>query len=266
MSLRYNQSESAIVTNLGAESGVGPFNFKEAMFDYAKSVNSVLKVLDTTPSHLTLSTPSKISKKKNSAFSLPAGPEFSCPGATDACKDCYAKKGRHVFKSVHGAFARNWEIVRAYEAKKNVYGLAHFLADSIPDNREIFRIHESGDFHSQFMVDVWTEVVRMRRDISFWTYTRSFDFNYSKLVRQPNIRLWASTDEYNSKEARQFTKKYKRSNVRQAYGPWGHDKDIPDNSFVCPVTNGKLKLDGACEECMLCVTSKTNKNVVFLAH
>jgi len=234
------------------------------MFDYAKSVKSILNVLDNTPSSLTFSKPSKISKKKDSAFSLPAGPEFSCPGATDACKDCYAKKGRHVFKNVHGAFARNWELVKSYEAKNNVYGLAHFLADSIPHNREIFRIHESGDFHSQFMVDVWTEVVRMRRDIYFWAYTRSFDFNYSKLVRQPNMRLWASTDQYNNARAKKFAKRYKK--VSLAYGPWEHDKEIPENSFVCPVTSGKLNVNGACEECMLCVVHKTKKNVVFLAH
>lgn len=235
------------------------------MFNYAKSVKSILNVINNDKS-LKLSHPSKISTKRKTAFSLPAGPEFSCPGATDACTDCYAKKGRHVFKTVHGAFAKNWKTVKAYEANNNVYGLAHYLANSIPDSRKIFRIHESGDFHSQFMVDVWTEVVRMRRDILFWAYTRSFHLDYSKLVRQPNFKLWASCDEYNIEKAKKFAKRYKNSRVRLAYGPWNHDKQIPNNSFVCPVTNGKLNVSGACEKCMLCVADRTKKNVVFLTH
>lgn len=235
------------------------------MFNYAKSVTSVLNVIDNNQS-LKLSHPSKISTRRDTAFSLPAGPEFSCPGATDACKDCYAKKGRHVFKTVHGAFAQNWKTIKSYEARNNIYGLAHYLADSIPNNREIFRIHESGDFHSQFMVNVWTEVVRMRRELLFWAYTRSFHLDYSKLVRQPNFRLWASCDRYNEKEARKFSKRYKKSNVKLAYGPWKHNEQTPSNSFVCPATNGKLNVTGACEKCMLCVTDRVKKNVVFLAH
>lgn len=235
------------------------------MYDYSKSVLKIIKETKR-PDSFTLSKPAKISLKDKSAFSLPAGPKFACPGATEACGDCYAQKGRHVFKSVQQAFVKNWKMLKWFESKKDVRAAAQAIAASIPKSRDIFRIHESGDFHSQFAVDVWTEVVRLRRDIGFWAYTRSFDFNYSKLVRQPNMRLWASTDDYNRKEARRFVKRYSRSNVKHAYGPWQHNREIPKNSFVCPATSGALNVVGACEKCMLCIGKKTKKSVVFMAH
>ena len=232
-----------------------------------KYTRSILKVINNTeePESFTLSKPAKISKKDKSAFSLPAGPGLSCPGATEACVDCYAQKGRHVFKYVQSAFARNWKLMQWFEKKQDVEGAAEALSKAIPKERYIFRIHESGDFHSQFAIDVWTQVARLRRDIRFWAYTRSFHLDYSKLVRQPNMRLWASTDNYNVKLANKFVKRYKNSNVSHAYGPWKHD-NMPENSFICPATSGSLNTEGACEKCMLCVTKRTNKNVVFLAH
>lgn len=235
------------------------------MYNYA---NSVLKVINNTkrPKEFSLSTPSKISKKKSSAFSLPAGPEFTCPGATEACVDCYAKKGRHVFESVQSAFVRNWKLLQWFEKKNDVEGAAEHIVSQIPSGRKVFRIHESGDFYNQFVIEVWEEVTRRRRDVMFWAYTRSFHLNFQNLVRQPNMRLWASTDSYNEKNAKRFVKRYSKSNVKHAFGPWNHDDSVPENSFVCPATSGKLDVRGACEKCMLCVKKNTKKNVVFLEH
>lgn len=235
-------------------------SYKDSMSDILESIG------DEVPSKLTISGPAKISLKDKSAWSLPAGPEFSCPGATTACENCYATKNRHMFSNVQTAFARNWKILQSYEGKNDIEGMAKIISDGIPKSRKIFRIHESGDFSSQFAINVWTDVVKLRRIIKFWAYTRSFDFNYSQLIRQPNFRLWASTDDYNVASANRFVKRYKNSNVSHAYGPWDHDEDIPDNSFICPATNKTIPLEGACEKCMLCVDSKTKKGVVFLEH
>lgn len=229
----------------------------------------MLVVLDNikAPEQFTASSPAKISLKSNRAFSLPAGPVFSCPGATDACVGCYAMKNRHLFSNVQAAFAKNWLLIKKLGAKKDTSKAVQALLDIIPKDAKIFRIHESGDFYSQWYVDVWAKVVKQRPDVQFWAYTRSFQFNFNELTKQKNFALWASTDKYNEKEAKKFVRKHRKSGVKHAIGPWKHNEEIPDKSFICPVTSKKLKVDGACEKCRLCVVKKlVSKNVVFLEH
>ena len=232
--------------------------------------DSMLKVIKSTacPEDFTLSHPAKISLEDNCSFSLPAGLKFSCPGATEACKDCYATKNRHVFRPVQSVFARNWLLLRRCERYNKMDKATSLILSQIRDDAEIFRIHESGDFHSQWAVEMWENIIKNRKDVDFWAYTRSFMMDYSRILKQKNFALWASTDNFNLIEAEKFVKKYKRSGVKHAYGPWDRTNQvIPANSFICPVTNHKMVLDGACEKCKLCVVKKkTSKNVVFLAH
>lgn len=234
---------------------------------YTKLMKNMIKNT-RVPCSFVLSSPKKISKKSKCAFSLPAGSEFSCIGETLACKeDCYAKKKRHIFSNVQKSLAQNWKLIRHLKNTKNDEYAILMLSGSIPGNTEIFRIFESGDFDSQWSVDIWSKVVRLRKEILFWAYTRSFDLNYAKILRNDNFLLWASTDDCNLESAKSFVKKYKNSYIKHAYGPWPHDRNIPDNSIICPVTNGKLDMNGACEVCKLCVIKgKTSKNVVFLKH
>src|SRR5271157_2706855 len=79
-----------------------------------------------------LSSPAKVSKKEHCSFSLPAGPAFSCPKATRACKNCYARKGRHVFKSVSVPLMKNWKLVKHYEAGNKFDRAVKKLSNSIP--------------------------------------------------------------------------------------------------------------------------------------
>lgn len=237
------------------------------MKTYENLMASNLKLVNEYPEKFHISSPEKISLKAKNSFSLPAGPKYACPGATKACDGCYAAKGRHFFPNVQKAFGNNWKLIRKLQRNKAPEKATRLLLEGISAKQTIFRIHESGDFHSQWYLDRWTEVVRNRRDVMFWAYTRSFELNFQKLVRQPNVVLWASTDEYNIKEATAFVKRYTNSDVKHAYGPWKHQKELPPNSFVCPVTNGKMELKGSCERCELCIIKKrTNKNVVFLEH
>ena len=227
----------------------------------------MLTVLNNTeiPEKFSLSSPSKISLIKDRAFSLPAGPDFTCPGATESCVGCYAQKGRHIFGPVQALFARNFALMRSYEQEGNVAGCAADLLAAIPANAPLFRIHESGDFHSQFAIDVWTKVVAARPQTAFWAYTRSFKLNFHKLIDLPNMTLWASTDPYNCDAAQTFVGKH--PGVKFAIGPLEDEAAQPEHSFICPVTSGKLVVDGACEKCQLCVHSdRTTKNVVFLKH
>ena len=176
-------------------------------------------------------------------------------------------KNRHMFSNVQTAFARNWKLLTHFERDQDTDGAVNALLSMIPKSATIFRVHESGDFHSQWAIDVWTEVAKKRKDVWFWAYTRSFDFNFYKLSKSVNFMLWASTDSFNEKDAIRFVRKYRRSGVKHAWGPWEHDLNLPGKSFVCPATNKKMALEGACERCMLCVTKKrTGKHVVFMAH
>jgi hypothetical protein len=234
----------------------------------AKYRARMLKVLEADFSKVekfTLSSPSKISVRGDRAFALPAGPDFSCPGATKACDGCYAQKGRHVFSNVQNAFARNFALMQSFEAKKDVKGCAAALLDVISPKAEIFRINESGDFSSAFVVKVWTEVAKARPNTKFWAYTRSFKLDFRKFIALPNVMLWASTDSYNQEQAIKFVAKH--VGVRHAYGPLAKAEDLPKGAFICPVTSSRLEVNGACQSCMLCVDKKrTHKHVAFLKH
>jgi len=231
---------------------------------YINKMNSLAKC-GTVIDKFKASSPEKISKTKGCAFSLPASAQYSCPGETKACEGCYAMKGRHVFYNVQSLFLMNWNLLVQFEAlgKKGIKPCADSLGKMIPKKAKIFRIHESGDFHSQFSISVWIEVIKSRPDVTFWAYTRSFNLGYKNIVKLPNFSLLVSIDDYNIVEAKKFATKYK---LKLAYGPWDKDKDLPKRSFVCPATNGKAEMAGACEKCKLCFSGKTVKDVVFIKH
>lgn len=242
------------------------FYFGGVMNKYCKSMLKVVKNLKEAD-QFKLSGPAKISVRDRSAFSLPAGPDFSCPGATKACEGCYAQKHRHLWTPVQTVMANNWHLLRKFESKNQTEEAAKAITSLIRSDAKVFRLYESGDFHSQWAIDMWAKVVRARPDVYFWAYTRSFNLKFSKLTRLPNFTLWASTDEYNLEQASKFVNRFRDNRVKYAYGPHDHNDPLPPVSFVCPVTNGKLDLKGACEKCMLCVhKSKTYKSVVFLKH
>jgi len=196
------------------------------------------------------------------------GPKYSCPGATKACsRNCYATKNRFLFKPVINAFGENWLLYKKFKAKNDIAGLTKALSEIIPKTAKIFRISESGDMPSQLYVDAWTNAIKSRPDINFYTYTRSFRFRYFDVLKLPNFNLWASTDKRNSKKAAKFVKRYRKYGVKRAYGPWRKTWNMPSNSFLCPASSGKIKTNGACEKCKLCIIkNRTRKSVVFHKH
>ena len=219
------------------------------------------------PTKFQASSPAKISLHPNCAFSMLPGPKYSCPGATKACKSCYAMKNRFWFSNVISALGKNWLLYKQYQKRNDLAGLSKALSEVVPKDAKIFRLSESGDFCSDFYIDAWTNVIQSRPDVSFYTYTRSFRFNYTNILRQPNFNLWASTDNRNRNQAAKFVKRYRKYGVKRAYGPWRVGWKLPVNSIVCPALNGKLKMAGACEKCKLCVIrNKTNKSIVFIKH
>lgn len=231
---------------------------------YTKSVFKILNNSDV-PDNIVMSSPSKISKKKGVAFSLPAGKDFSCIGETSLCaKDCYARKGNHFRHGVQQAFVNNYLFLKDAEARNDTTGAVDMLKTNINVKAGLMRIHESGDFFSQWYVDVWTQVAKDLPDVKFWFYTRSFGLDFSALTVLDNVSGWASTDDENMLTAIDFVK---RSGLRHAYGPITENSVTPTNTVICPATSGKLDVVGACESCMLCVDkNKFKKNIGFLKH
>ena len=128
--------------------------------------------------------------KSKNAFSLPAGPKFSCPGATIQCGDCYARTGFFLTPDQRKFYAQNWARWRYLEVTdpsgdSAAYELMQAILRSCSSygHPQVFRLWESGDFHSQWSVNVWTKVMAQMPIIMFWGYTRSFNFDYSAMLQ-----------------------------------------------------------------------------------
>ena len=286
----------------------GPLGALGAGETYEDKMAKFVKQVRDDGAHLKLilSTSEKISgsgapyKKVKNAFSLPAGPRFSCPGATSQCAGCYAQSGHFVRDNVAPAYAKNWlrwlwlekhdpanvghtkEAMSATRGKQAAAELVEAMRQATYFPLGVapsFRLWESGDFHSQWSVDVWTNVVRTFPAVAFWGYTRTFNLDYSELVAQPNMKLWASTDKVNHSKAVVFIKKYPA--IGHAFW-WDPKVKTPSGSFVCPATQpervvfprtkggirarveNKLSIDGrpdlgyapgACGTCRYCLPS-----------
>jgi hypothetical protein len=151
-------------------------------------------------------------------------------------------------------------------AKKDITGGSQALLALIKPDAPIFRIHESGDFFCQEYVDMWTVVIAARPNTSFWVYTREFTLDYSQMLKLPNLTFWASTDPFNQREATAFVEKH-QGRIKHAFGPIMTEEELPAGAVFCPVTTHKLKTDGACAKCKLCVVpNRTPKHIAFLRH
>ena len=67
-------------------------------------------------------------------FGLPAGKNFSCPGATSICESvCYAGKLEKLFKGVKTNLLHNWELLRNADNDTMVHLLDEMIADFVAD-------------------------------------------------------------------------------------------------------------------------------------
>jgi len=99
-------------------------------------------------------------------FGLPAGKNYSCPGATSICeKVCYAGKLEKLYKAVKANLLHNWELLK----DNNYTGMYLLLDDMIKDfikdcdkrNAEkLFRIHWDGDFFNDEYTKAWYSVIQ----------------------------------------------------------------------------------------------------------
>ena len=204
-------------------------------------------------------------------FGLPAGKQYSCPGATSVCeKICYAGKLEKVYNRVKNVLVSNYEqLVNASELEQyNLIAdmIADFVADCDKRNApKLFRIHWDGDFFNEQYTRAWAKVIRDFDDVQFWVYTRS-SFAVPILTGIANLSLYFSTDSDNTGLAIALKDKYgvKLAYLSDTFANGKRDfETIQSKSPVpCPENNLKLKLisptGSACVTCGQCIFARND--------
>ena len=204
-------------------------------------------------------------------FGLPAGKDFSCPGATSICETvCYAGKLEKLYKAVKANLLHNWELLRNADEPTMVNLLedmiADFKADCVKKNAPmLFRIHWDGDFFNDTYTRAWQYVILNNTDIQFWVYTRVKSAALM-LNNISNLSLYYSTDDENKEIGHELkvnegirlaylgkTFAVTESVMKELTGKPG--AKCPENMKSIPLisTNGS-----ACVSCGLCVYGKAD--------
>jgi len=204
-------------------------------------------------------------------FGLPAGKNYSCPGATSICESvCYAGKLEKVYKGVRANLLHNWDLLRN-EDRMGMYTLlsemiAEFKTDCVKRNAKmLFRIHWDGDFFSDEYAHAWRLVIEEQPDIQFWVYTR---VKSAALILKdiPNLSLYYSTDDENKETGHELKK---NNGIRLAY--LGKTFAVTESTMKeltgkpgakCPENMKSIPLisanGSACVSCGLCVYGKAD--------
>jgi hypothetical protein len=207
-------------------------------------------------------------------FGLPAGKDFSCPGATSVCESvCYAGKLEKLFKGVKTNLLHNWELLKDADQKTMEKLLSAMIDEFVIDcNKKnapkLFRIHWDGDFFNDTYTNAWKNIILNNTDIKFWVYTRVHSAAVM-LKGIPNLSLYYSTDSENKEIGVSLKKDH---GVRLAYlaknfaiGQADMKELFNRPGAKCPENLKSIPLisnaGSACVSCGLCVYSKSD--IVF---
>ena len=204
-------------------------------------------------------------------FGLPAGKEYSCPGATTICETvCYAGKLEKLYKAVKANLLHNWELLRNADEPTMVDLLedmiADFKADCVKKNAPmLFRIHWDGDFFNDTYTRAWQYVILNNTDIQFWVYTRVKSAALM-LNNISNLSLYYSTDDENKEIGHELkvnegirlaylgkTFAVTESVMKELTGKPG--AKCPENMKSIPLISSA---GSACVSCGLCVYGKAD--------
>lgn len=209
-------------------------------------------------------------------FGLPAGKNYSCPGATSVCeKVCYAGKLEKIYKGVRDNLLHNWELLKNADEPTMVNLLEDMIADFKKDcdkrNAEkLFRIHWDGDFFNDTYASAWKSVIISNPNIQFWVYTRVK--SAAELLKGiDNLSLYFSADSDNIKIAVELKQQHgiKMAYLAQNFAVGKEQlKDMIGKSGVsCPENAKKIPLiskqGSACVTCGQCVFNRND--IVFSA-
>ncbi len=209
-------------------------------------------------------------------FGLPAGKNFSCPGATSVCESvCYAGRLEKVYPAVKNNLLHNWELLRNADEPTMVDLIENMIAEFRKDCEKknaklLFRIHWDGDFFSDTYTRAWQYVILTNTDIQFWVYTR-VEAAAVMLKGIPNLSLYYSTDSENKQIGVSLKKDH---GVRLAYLAKNFAIGQEDMKALtskpgakCPENKKAIPLisqaGSACATCKLCIYEKSD--IVFSA-
>lgn len=209
-------------------------------------------------------------------FGLPAGKNYSCPGATSVCESvCYAGKLEKVFPTVKKNLLHNWELLKNADHDTMEALLSEMINDFRNDcvkrnAKMLFRIHWDGDFFNDEYAFAWKHVILNNPDIQFWVYTRVKSAAVM-LKGMDNLSLYYSTDSENKaigiglKTDHGIRLAYLAKNFLIGQAEMKELTNKP--AAKCPENNKQIPListkGSACVSCSLCVYSKAD--IVFSA-
>ena len=204
-------------------------------------------------------------------FGLPAGKNFSCPGATSVCESvCYAGKLEKLFPGVKTNLLHNWELLRNADTDRMLFLLDEMINDFRKDCEKkdaplLFRIHWDGDFFNDTYAYAWKVIINNNPDIQFWVYTR---VKSAALILKnvSNLSLYYSTDDENKEIAHDLklndggrlaylgkTFSATESTMKELTGKPG--AKCPENNKSIPLISSA---GSACVSCGLCVYGKAD--------
>ena len=209
-------------------------------------------------------------------FGLPAGKDFSCPGATSICETvCYAGKLEKLFKGVKANLLHNWELLKDADESTMISLLDNMINDFKKDCEKkkaplLFRIHWDGDFFNDTYTKAWKQIILNNADIKFWVYTR-VEAAALMLKGIDNLSLYYSTDSENKDTGIELKKDH---GIKLAYLAKNFligQADLkaltnrpgakcPENLKAIPLISQQ---GSACVSCSLCVYNKSD--IVFSA-
>lgn len=205
------------------------------------------------------------SRIKNT-FGLPAGKEFSCPGATSVCeKICYAGKLENLYPGVRENLTHNWDLLKTADFDTMVNLLQVMINEFSRECEKweapkLFRIHWDGDFFNSIYTWAWRKVIEESPDVKFWVYTRVEEAAIL-LNGIENLSLYFSTDRDNGPAAARVAKQGIRlAGLGQTF------KEARDlitslsgqRSAICPELRKQIPLTGACVSCNICPRGTAN--------
>jgi len=207
-------------------------------------------------------------------FGLPAGKNYSCPGATSVCESvCYAGKLEKVFPTVKKNLLHNWELVKDADHDTIEALLEDMISEFIVDcdkrnAPKLFRIHWDGDFFNDTYTFAWKHVILNHPEIQFWVYTRVKSAAVM-LKDIANLSLYYSTDSENKSIGVTLKKDHGiklaylaknflvgQADMKEMIGKVG--AKCPENKKAIPLISQQ---GSACVSCSLCVYSKAD--IVF---
>jgi hypothetical protein len=240
---------------------------------------------------LSLDAKTKARKSQKNTYGLTPGPleiNGTCPGCTNGLGGCYFTEGRPTcYAAVLASIRPNVKKVLEHNTDlllgKSVEEMVEILDNTLktfkskePEGDSHFRLHWAGDIFNRDYAKALSIVMSRHKNITFWTYTRSFDI-IDEFANNDNLVFYLSLDMVNYKEGfkafvdnewyknplRKISFMSKELKDFERSITWAKSEFADNKPFSewlnknkisrCPVDEGKLALEFGCMTCKQCL-------------